>query len=534
MVEYCGWDSRALISCVWPNALAMATKEAREMVCCCSNFAIVGTGTPLIAGLSNLYDYQPESDCFDRITVLTEEEKKRPVSLSTLCLVPHQGVLVGTDRAGLKYYDWKQQTTETLIPDIQVRDITQTEAHTFWIASESGIYILNWATRSITHLQKSLTNEYTISDNAVYSITQDREGGIWATTFFGGVNYLPKRYFPFRYFIGGKTYPEMLGNAVREICPDQYGNIWLGTEDNGINCYNPASRRITNYSRSNPRHPLSATNIHGLLADGDKLWVGTFNTGIDLLDIPSGKVVERYTHTNTHQRLPSDFVLCFCQLSDDEILIGTVAGLTCFHKKEKRFTAWCPEIRSMVRQIYQDTQGDIWMATTSGAYRYTPSTQKLHHYTADRIRPDAIGDNSVTSIFEDSRRRIWVSTVYGFSLYNRNDIHSCREVFGQVSVSDADAVIICATNREETVGMCRCLGNRNIPYFMAGTEIPDTDPVASFSADQEASGRLAARLLSTLGTTPPIRKMQTETLLSYSRSRRQPAIRAHSVNGNAA
>lgn len=90
-----------------------------------------------------------------------------------------------------------------------------------------------------------------------------------------------------------------------------------------------------------------------------------------------------------------------------------------------------------------------------------------------------------------------------FSLYNRNDIHSCREVFGQVSVSDADAVIICATNREETVGMCRCLGNRNIPYFMAGTEIPDTDPVASFSADQEASGRLAARLLSTLSAPPP-------------------------------
>ena len=121
-----------------------------------------------------------------------------------------------------------------------------------------------------------------------------------------------------------------------------------------------------------------------------------------------------------------------------------------------------------------------------------------------------------------------------FSLYNRNDIHSCREVFGQVSVSDADAVIICATNREETVGMCRCLGNRNIPYFMAGTEIPDTDPVASFSADQEASGRLAARLLSTLSAPPPIRKMQTETSPSYSRSRRQPAIRAHSVNGNAA
>ncbi|MFQ6929248.1 MAG: two-component regulator propeller domain-containing protein [Parabacteroides merdae] len=80
------------------------------------------------------------------------------------------------------------------------------------------------ADRSITHLQKSLTNEYTISDNAAYSITKDREGGIWATTFFGGINYLPKEYVPFKYFIGGKTHPGMPGNAVREICPDRYGN----------------------------------------------------------------------------------------------------------------------------------------------------------------------------------------------------------------------------------------------------------------------------------------------------------------------
>lgn len=384
-----------------------------------TDIALTETGRPLIAGSSALYVYQPEDDRFNPIQVLTDEEQTNAVYLSALCIVPEQGFLIGTDRAGLKYYDRKQKTTETLLPDIQVRDITQTGAHTFWIASESGIYILDWPTRNVTHLQKSLTNEYTISDNAVYSITQDREGGIWATTFFGGVNYLPKRYFPFQYFIGGKTYPEMLGNAVREICPDQYGNIWLGTEDNGINCYQPASGRITNYSRSNPRHPLSATNIHGLLADGDRLWIGTFNTGIDLLDIPTGKVVKRYTHSNTGQQLPSDFVLCFCKCAADEILIGTGAGIALFHQKEERFTLWQPEIRSMVRQICQDSQGDIWVATTSGAYRYTPSTRQLHHYTADRIRPDAIGDNSVTSIFEDSQRRIWVSTTYGFSLYNR-------------------------------------------------------------------------------------------------------------------
>ena len=332
--------------------------------------------------------------------------------------VPIRGILIGTDRAGLKFYDRNSRNTETIIPDIQVRDIKQCNENTYWIASESGVYILNMTDRSITHLQKSLTNEYTISDNAVYSITKDREGGIWVTTFFGGINYLPKEYIPFKYFIGGKTHPGMPGNAVREICPDQYGNLWLGTEDNGINRYSPATGEITNFSRTNPAHPLSATNIHGLLADDSRLWVGTFNTGIDLLDIPSGKIIKRYTRSNTDNLLPSDFILCFCKLSEDEILIGTSEGLVLFRKKEECFIPWGTEIKSMVRQIYKDSKGDIWMATTSGAYRYSKTEKKFAHYTSNRERSQTIGDNNVTSIFEDSKNRIWVATVYGFSLYN--------------------------------------------------------------------------------------------------------------------
>ncbi|MCD7712110.1 MAG: hybrid sensor histidine kinase/response regulator, partial [Firmicutes bacterium] len=169
--------------------------------------------------------------------------------------------------------------------------------------------------RTATHLTKSLTNEYTIGDNAIYSIFKDREGGMWVGTFFGGLSYLPNEYISFNRFIGGKTHPDMLGNAVREICPDDYGNLWIGTEDNGINRYNLATGGITNFSYRNKHHPLSATNIHGLMADGNRLWIGTYNKGIDILDIPSGKVIRNYCLANTNYSLLSDFVLCFTKTS---------------------------------------------------------------------------------------------------------------------------------------------------------------------------------------------------------------------------
>ena len=48
--------------------------------------------------------YKPEADKFARIPILTEKRKENPINLTKLCLVPDWGILVGTDRAGLKFY----------------------------------------------------------------------------------------------------------------------------------------------------------------------------------------------------------------------------------------------------------------------------------------------------------------------------------------------------------------------------------------------------------------------------------------------
>ena len=255
----------------------------------------------------------------------------------------------------------------TIIPEIQVRAIIPYNTTIYWIASESGIYIYNTQDQTITNLRKSLTNEYAIADNAVYSLTKDREGGVWAGSFFGGISYLPKEYTRFSYFIGGKTHPQLLGNAIREITPDRYGNLWLGTEDNGINSYNPRTGEITNYSYNNPGHPLSATNIHGLLAVENQLWVGTFNKGIDVLDIPSGKIIKHYSRENSQTNLNSNFILCFYKTRENELLVGTSNGLMIYNKQTESFSPW-NNIYALIRQIYQDSRGDIWF---HAARRYT-------------------------------------------------------------------------------------------------------------------------------------------------------------------
>ena len=81
----------------------------------------------------------------------------------------------------------------------------------FYIKQDTGKFI---------NLKKKFLDPYSLSDNAVYTLHKDNEGGIWAGTYFGGINYYPKQYFSFQKFFPDYSENSISGSAVREICED--------------------------------------------------------------------------------------------------------------------------------------------------------------------------------------------------------------------------------------------------------------------------------------------------------------------------
>lgn len=392
---------------------------------------------PVFADATSLFIYNRDNETFSQLFTLQSFLNNELTVIQSIFEIPHVGYFVGTDLEGLILFHTNSGEPETIIPDIHVRAIIQYSANIYWIASESGVYIYNLYDKSVTNLRKSLTNDYTIADNAVYSLTKDREGGMWLGSFFGGINYLPKNYTHFTYYIGGKTHPGMLGNTVREICPDKYGNLWLGTEDNGINCFDLKNNTMTNYSLQNPDHKLAATNIHGLYADGDTLWIGSFNRGIELLHIPTRRIIKHYTQLNTNNELNANFILCFYKTRKGQFLIGTHAGALIYDRKTASFSPW-GNIGGLIRQFLEDKEGNIWISTNNGLYKYVPAgsspekQEVLRQYTeTSSSQKEGLGSLNTTSIFEDSKGRIWVTTAYGFSLYNKH-----TDSFNRVTTDD--------------------------------------------------------------------------------------------------
>ena len=125
------------------------------------------------------------------------------------------------------------------------RELLVASDNELWIGAESGLYIYNLRMGKYVHLRSSINDPYSLSDNAIYSLCKDREGGIWIGSYFGGVNYYPRFYTYFEKYYPKGTDNGLHGKRVREFCQDNQGILWIGTEDGGLNRFNPKTKTFS-------------------------------------------------------------------------------------------------------------------------------------------------------------------------------------------------------------------------------------------------------------------------------------------------
>ncbi|MEO5594172.1 MAG: two-component regulator propeller domain-containing protein [Chitinophagaceae bacterium] len=331
------------------------------------------------------------------------------------------GLYIGTTSQGLKKFDISTATYTDILtynPDkttIFVRDILDNGNNEFWFATESGIFILQENTGEFINLKKKFLDPYSLTDNAVYSLCRDKEGGIWAGTFFGGVNYYPKQYASFQKYFPDNTGNAISGNAVREICEDGYGNLWIGTEDAGLNKLNKATGAITHFKPSGASTSIAYTNIHGLLVAGNDLWIGTFEHGLDIMDIRTGKVRKRYTAGPGKNELKSNFTLCLLQTHTGDIFIGSNNGFHKYNKKTDDFEQPSAlPVHLFITSMIEDHTHTLWIATHSnGIYAYNPVTKQARQIINEPDNKNSLTNNDVNAVYEDSNHIIWISTEGG-------------------------------------------------------------------------------------------------------------------------
>ncbi|RDC55808.1 hybrid sensor histidine kinase/response regulator [Pedobacter chinensis] len=336
-------------------------------------------------------------------------------------------LIIGTSNDGVKLFSTIDHRTRQLPmrntdgTNVFARDFLQRTAEEYWIATESGIFIYNMRTQKYVQLRNKINDFYSISDNAVYTITRDKEGGIWCGTYFGGLSYYPQQYTSFDKFYPGVADNRLKGYAVREIQQDKNEKLWIGTEDSGLNRFDPKTGNFKNFIPQDDGQGISHSNIHGLAAKGNKLWIGTFEQGLDVMDINTGRIIKKYKAGPAPNQFKSNFIESLLVDSNGELLVGTATGLYKYRDGSDDFILLneFPGNRHY-SALLESSEGILWAGTLrDGLWFFDKKNNQSGNFSFNAQDKSSLSSNEINGLFEDSMHNLWITTEDGLCILKK-------------------------------------------------------------------------------------------------------------------
>lgn len=302
---------------------------------------------------------------------------------------------------------------------IQIHSITEYDSNTLLIGSNDGLTSFKLSPTQGNKLDQHFI-EPKLSNRFVYPIYKDIEGGLWIGTYYGGINYASPNRNYFTEFSHIKYENSITGNVVSCFSEDEQGNLWIGTEDGGLNKLNLRTGDFTFYNNLESSSNFSSKNIHALSVIHNQLWVGTYSGGLYIMDLQTSKVKHYHYERNKNNTLDSNSIYSIFNDSEGNIWIGTTSGINQYNPESDDFTRIL-YLNEFVIDINQ-TGNYIWFATiNNGLHRYNNKTGEWKHYKYDSSDTTSLISNHVNTLRVDSKQQLWIGTNQGLCRYSPED-----------------------------------------------------------------------------------------------------------------
>ncbi|MCM1108314.1 MAG: helix-turn-helix domain-containing protein [Clostridium sp.] len=345
-----------------------------------------------------------------------------------------------------------------------------------WIATQrDGLDAYNYRTGIFTHYRQH-DGAGSIADNSVTSISPSSGGGLWLTSYMGGLSHYNRSTDDFTR-LNRRAMPSLVSDAmwcalettdsllfvghvrdglsridlrthgaahipviscfpdrtpaedgVRALAADSCGRLWLATE-RGLACL--PSRHAT--------RPVAMPRIRGLVChlglSGDSLLISTRDMGLWVLRLTDvrfgsdGQPQLRSPHTLHPIPQPcfgeGETPLVRCALADSfgNLWVGTDRKGVQVELYEPRMFRYEDTGRTVIRSLARDARGRIWTGSQSEGITVTAADGTVRQFTTAN---SALGSNTINALLPTPDGDMWIGTeMQGLYRWNHrnNTIH---------------------------------------------------------------------------------------------------------------
>jgi signal transduction histidine kinase/ligand-binding sensor domain-containing protein len=308
------------------------------------------TGSMWVGAIVGVNKYSPGKSKFSRYF----SNPSLPDKLSfnnVLCFAESKtgDIWIGTDGGGLNKLDRKTGKFSNYKDDPSNRNslssnavISVYEDHegTLWMGTYHGGLARMKDGRFNAYLPDP-SNTNAISDRNIWYVFEDSKNNLWAATLSSGLELFDRktnRFYHFTTKVGDST--SLCNNSILELYEDSKQNLYI-TGNQGVSIID---LKATNFSKTPPtikfrnllhvenRNSLSSNDIHCVKEDNEgNIWFGTIGSGIDKLDLATGK----FTNYTTKDGLPGNSVTSILVDDVNNLWLATDNGLAKFNPKTK-------------------------------------------------------------------------------------------------------------------------------------------------------------------------------------------------------
>ncbi|WP_291857304.1 hybrid sensor histidine kinase/response regulator transcription factor [Marinilabilia sp.] len=322
----------------------------------------------------------------------------------------------------------------TSVPDDLINSLMIDRTGVLWVGTESkGLAYSDLYSKCFHIIRPGNSSDKGLSDNLVTALT-GKGNRIWVGTAAAGIdvfsndnkslskiNNIPRVYVSNQQF----------SKEVMALLVGRDEELWIGSASNSVSVYSQ-SGEIRNYAVDG--------FVFSLFEDvGKRVWFGTWGRGLGFIDKETDNV-EHYFGTSANSLgLSSDKVLCIFEDSNGLLWVGTKGGGINVCNKDKvvsrtgEFKAYrniSGNTESLsyndVYDIWEDRDGDIWLATGSGLNKVLYNQEKGLVKSAENgelafrsySEKDGLAGGLVLFIEEDESGHLWMGTNRGISKFD--------------------------------------------------------------------------------------------------------------------